>query len=217
MEKTGLAFKVLAFFTGLSGIKAYGLILGVLLACGFGVPIPEDITLIAAGILAGTGNINIYGAYIVGFVGVLAGDTILFFIGRKYGRRAFEFPIFKKIFTPELIKKAEKRIQDNDKFICFLARFLPGLRAPIYLTAGVMGVKPMNFFLMDGFAALISVPVWVFLGDWGGQKMKSGEITVDYILDKAGEFHIYIFIGIGVLLSVYILKKYLQKRKEQTA
>src|SRR5690606_27885433 len=110
MENSGLAYTLLAFFTGLAGWQAYVIIILVLLACGFGLPIPEDITLIAAGILAGTGKISVMGAYLVGFFGVLAGDTILFSIGKKYGRRAFTWPVFRKIFTPKVIAKAEKRI-----------------------------------------------------------------------------------------------------------
>lgn len=208
MEKTGLAYSILAFFTGLSGWTAYAMILGVLLACGFGLPIPEDITLIAAGILAGTGKISVEGAYIAGFVGVMAGDTMLFMIGRKYGRRAFEWKIFRKIFTPKVIAKAEEKIQENARMVCFIARFLPGLRAPVFLTAGVLQVRPIVFFVQDGFAALISVPVWVYLGQWAGNNM-------DKAIDKAKEFHVYLLIGVGALILFWIAKMYFKKRKTQ--
>ena len=208
MEKTGLAYQLLAFFTALSGWQAYALITGVLLACGFGLPIPEDITLIAAGILAGTGKISIVGAYVVGFVGVLAGDSMLFSIGRKYGKAAFKWPVFRKIFTPKIIKKAEEKIQANAKMVCFIARFLPGLRAPIYLSAGVLGVRPMTFFMQDGLAALISVPVWVYLGQWAGSNM-------DLALQKAQEFHVYLLLGIGLLLAFWIGKAFWRKRPKK--
>lgn len=213
MEKTGLAYSILAFFTGLSGWTAYALIFGVLLACGFGLPIPEDITLIAAGILAGTGKISVVGAYIAGFVGVLLGDSILFMIGRKYGRKAFEWRIFRKIFTPKVIAKAEERIQENARMVCFIARFLPGLRAPIYLTAGVLQVRPIVFIVQDGFAALISVPVWIYLGQWAGSNM-------DKAIEKAQEFHVYLFIAVGLLILFWIGKMYWKKKKaerEETA
>ena len=82
MEATGFSAKLLAFLSGFSGVTAYAIILGVLLACGLGVPIPEDITLIAAGLLAGLGKISLTGALIAGMVGVLAGDSFLFFLGR---------------------------------------------------------------------------------------------------------------------------------------
>ena len=42
-----------------------------------------------------------------------------------------------------------------------LARFMPGLRAPIYFTAGTVGVKFHTFLFYDGLAALVSVPAIV--------------------------------------------------------
>ena len=45
----------------------------------------------------------------------------------------------------------------------FFARFLPGLRMPVFFTSGLYKVPFWKFFLIDGFAALISVPIWVLL------------------------------------------------------
>lgn len=200
--------KLLAFLSGFSGVTAYAVILGVLLACGLGVPIPEDITLIAAGILAGLDKISLAGAIIAGFVGVMAGDAFLFFVGRKYGRRVFTLPVFRKIFTPQRIQLAEIKIQENAKFVCFTARFLPGLRSPIYLTSGIMGVKPALFFALDGFAALISVPVWV-VGGWYFAK------NLDEALAFAQAAHKYLFLGIGLLIATYVGYKYYKAKKQK--
>lgn len=53
-------------------------------------------------------------------------------------------------------------------WVLFVARFLPGLRSPIFLTAGMTRRIPFwRFLLLDGLAALISVPVWVYLGYFG--------------------------------------------------
>lgn len=208
MEKTGLSTTLLTFFASLSGWPAYAAILGVLLACGLGVPIPEDITLIAAGILAGMGHISVAGAYVAGFFGVLIGDAILFFMGRKFGRRVFHWPVFNKVFTPERIQKAEDRIQKNAKMVCFVARFLPGLRAPIYLTAGILKVKPSIFLLQDGLAALVSVPIWIYLGQ------KVGE-DFELALQKAKEFHLVIFGLLAIALIIFFVRRYIKKRKSK--
>ncbi|MCH2534639.1 MAG: DedA family protein [Bdellovibrionales bacterium] len=208
MEATGFSAKLLAFLSGFSGVTAYAIILGVLLACGLGVPIPEDITLIAAGLLAGLGKISLTGALIAGMVGVLAGDSFLFFLGRKFGRRAYQLPIIRKILTPERALMAETKIQNNSQFICFTARFLPGLRAPIFLTAGIMGVRPLTFFILDGVAALISVPVWV-VGAWYFSK------NIDEAIEFAKQMHIYLLIGLVVIIPGYILFKVIKKKKSK--
>src|SRR5690606_32509464 len=144
------SLKLIAFLTSFTSWQAYLGILGVLLACGLGLPVPEDVTLVAAGILSAIGTISLTGAMLVGLVGVLAGDSILFFLGRKFGHRVFHLPGFKKIFTESRVRIAEDKVINNSKFICFTARFLPGLRAPIFLTAGILGVRPIIFFTLDG-------------------------------------------------------------------
>ena len=202
--------RLILFLSGFSGGAAYLVILGVLFGCGLGVPIPEDITLIAAGILAGIGKISLTGALLAGFFGVLVGDTFLFFIGRKYGRRAFELPFLRTLFTPQRIQMAEVKIKGNSKLICFTARFLPGLRAPIYLTAGIMGVRPSIFLLLDGFAALLSVPIWV-VGGWYFAK------NLDEALHFAQQAQIYLILSIVSLVLGYILfKKYKRKQSPNT-
>ncbi len=199
---------LIQFFAGLSGVQAYGLVLGVLFACGLGVPIPEDITLIAAGFLASTGNITLSGAFIAGFIGVLVGDVFLFTIGRRYGRAVFAWPGFRRVFTEERIKKAEVRIQKNAYFICFMARFMPGLRSPIFLMCGILKVRFSVFFCLDGLAAVLSVPLWVFAGYWFGNNIEGA-------LKFAREANIVIIgaLVVGVLFLFFRHRR--SKRLEQ--
>ena len=209
MAKTNFSYELITFLSGFSGLTAYAAILFVLLICGLGVPIPEDITLVAAGILAALGKISLTGAMIAGFVGVLIGDAFLFFIGRRYGYRVFTLPVFKTIFTEKRILMARKKIISNSRFICFTARFLPGLRAPIYLTAGIMGVRPIVFLTLDGLAALISVPVWVYLGWHFGNNL-------DEALAYAMSAQKYIILTIASLVAIYVAWKFYQRRKLQS-
>ncbi|MCB0361648.1 MAG: DedA family protein [Bdellovibrionales bacterium] len=210
MDSKVIATKIIAFITAFAGWKAYAVILGTLTVCGLGVPIPEDITLIAAGILAGMGNISLAGALISGFIGVLIGDTFLFWAGRRYGRRLFELPLFRRVFTAERIALAERKVRSNSKFICFTARFLPGLRSPIYLTAGMLGVRPLIFFSLDGIAALISVPVWVIGGWWFANHLEEA-------LEFVSRMQFSVLIGIGILiLSYYLFKRFWVGRRERT-
>lgn len=205
MESSSFSYKLIAFLSGFSGFTAYAVILGVLLACGLGVPIPEDITLVSAGVLAALGKISILGAMIAGLVGVLIGDTFLFFLGRFYGYKVFKLRLFRSVFTEDRIEKAKEKIVSNSRFICFAARFLPGLRAPIYLTAGIMGVKPIVFFTLDGLAALISVPVWVYVGYIFGNNL-------DKVLEVAMEVQGFIIAAVVLLIAGYFIWKKRKKR-----
>ena len=200
MDTNSFGFKLVSFLSNLHGPVGYAAVLGMLLICGLGVPIPEDITLLAAGIMAALGSISLPGAMIVGMVGVLAGDAFMFYMGRIYGKRAFKFPVIRTILTPERIQMAEQKIRGNSKFICFTARFLPGLRSPVFLTAGAMGVSPWVFFALDGFAAIISVPAWILVGWWFGQ-------NIDVALAVAKDIQIFILVGLVCLVAGYFIYK----------
>ncbi|MDC0980308.1 DedA family protein [Bdellovibrionales bacterium] len=199
MEPTFSA-KLISFFAGFSGLTAYGAIFGVLIACGLGVPIPEDITLLAAGVLSSLGKISLPGAIAICLIGVMVGDGFLFFMGRAYGYRVFKLPLFRTYFTETRIHSARERVLNNSKFICFTARFLPGLRAPIFLTSGVLGVSPFTFFALDGGAALISVPAWVIIGWWFGN-------NIDNALAIAKELQLYLLATVALFITGYILYK----------
>jgi membrane protein DedA with SNARE-associated domain len=206
MENATFSHQFIEFLSSFNGPTAYATIFGILFACGLGLPIPEDITLIAAGMLAAAGTISLPGAYVVGYFGVLAGDALLFMAGRKYGKRVFEKWPFNKFMTPERIHQAESWIHGWAKTVCFVARFLPGLRAPIYLTAGVLRVKPSIFFLQDGLAALLSVPLWVALGHWFGS-------NIDLALEVAKRFQIGILVVVTLfIVGIVIYKKWMNKK-----
>jgi membrane protein DedA with SNARE-associated domain len=207
MEASALAHHLIEFLQGFDGLTAYAVILGLLLVCGLGIPLPEDITLIGAGILAALGSISLPGALGAGLVGVLMGDAILFNLGRRFGRSVFELPGFRRVFTPARVALAEQKVLNNSQFICFTARFLPGLRAPIYLTAGILGVRPSIFYTLDGMAALISVPLWVVGGWWVALNL-----DIDTALAYAKRAQGVIIVVFLVVFSLYVLYRRGRKR-----
>lgn len=157
---------LLDFFTG----YGYFAVFIVLLVCGFGVPIPEDITLVAGGIISGLGYTDVHWMFAVGMAGVLVGDGIMFTAGRLFGHRVLTFRPIAKVMTPERFAAVQEKFTRYGNWVLFVARFLPGLRSPIFLTAGMTRrVSYWRFLLLDGFAALISVPVWVYLGYFGAR------------------------------------------------
>ncbi|MGA9521234.1 MAG: DedA family protein [Myxococcaceae bacterium] len=171
---------------GSDGLVAYLTVFGVLLACGLGVPLPEDISLLLGGYLAHHGAANLYGMMAVGFVGILAGDSLIYFAGRRIGTRVGQKPgFFARIVTPEKRARVEGLFATHGQKIVCAARFLPGVRAVTFFTAGSAGMGYWRFVFWDGLAALLSAPVFVWLGWYFGgdldaliQKLKDGQMTV---------------------------------------
>ena len=98
---------LLDFFTG----YGYVAVFTVLLVCGFGVPIPEDITLVAGGIISGLGYADVDIMFLVGMAGVLAGDGIMFAAGRFYGHKVQRFRPIARILTPERFEAVQEKFE----------------------------------------------------------------------------------------------------------
>lgn len=145
--------------------SGYVAVFAALLLCGAGIPLPEDITLVAGGVIAGLGYANVHAMAAVALVGVLAGDAAIFLLGHRYGARIMRWPPVAWLLTPARYAKVQEKFARYGNRLLFLARFLPGMRTAVYLSAGATHrVSFLRFLLLDGLAALISVPVWVYLG-----------------------------------------------------
>jgi membrane protein DedA with SNARE-associated domain len=147
----------------------YFLLVGILLLCGFGLPLPEDVVLITGGYLAYSGYMDIRIFVVAAMAGVLLGDSSMFMIGKKTGSSIFNHRFLSKFIKPFHIRKARAVIEKYHDRIFFIARFLPGFRSAIFFTGGALKTKFMKFFLYDGLAALISVPALVLASYFGGE------------------------------------------------
>lgn len=139
-------------------------LLFVLFLCGLGIPIPEDITLVIGGYLTYQGFTRYTLTVLVGIVGVIVGDLTLYSIGRRWGAEIINHHRFNWLFTEKRMAKAQKYLRKYGKRTIFIARFLSGVRGGIHLTAGALRMSAFDFFIMDFLAALLSVPIFVFIG-----------------------------------------------------
>lgn len=160
---------IVDFLLNFSGPTPYFMIFGVLLLCGLGLPVPEDITLIIGGILAYYGLCDLTTMILVCLFGVMLGDSIMFWLGEHYGRRLTRKWFFHKLLPDDRLDAVRGRFARWGNKLIFIARFMPGLRAPIFFSAGTFHVPFKVFFFYDGLAALLSVPAIIagiyFFGD----------------------------------------------------
>ena len=137
--------------------------------CGFGVPIPEDITLVSGGVIAGLypESVNSHLMLVVSMIGVLAGDSTMYWLGRIYGTRILRFRPMRKIVTLERLEMVREKFDQYGNRVLFVARFLPGLRAPIYMVSGITRrVSYTRFVLIDFCAAIILYRFGFTLANW---------------------------------------------------
>lgn len=145
-----------------SGPMPYIIVFALLLLCGFGMPMPEDIILFAAGLMSYYGASDVYLMIAVCFAGVMIGDSSVFTIGNFYGRRLRKTAFVKRFLPPQRMRMVRRKLHEQGNKVIFAARFMPGLRTPIFFTAGTLHLPFRVFLFYDGLAALISVPTIVY-------------------------------------------------------
>jgi membrane protein DedA with SNARE-associated domain len=201
---------LLAHLSSFPPLAIYAALVGILLLCGLGIPIPEDISLISAGYLAHLGLINVHVVFVACFAAVLGGDTLAFMIGRLYGPRLLETRLVKRTFRPRKQIRVRAYFRKFGSKVIFVARFLPGLRFSIFLSAGTLRLRPSIFIIYDSLAALISVPALVYLAWFFGEH-------IDHVIAWARGSE-YGILGLVLVVVVWFaVKKLLKRRKEAAA
>jgi membrane protein DedA with SNARE-associated domain len=185
-----------------------------LFVAGLGVPVPEDIPLIFGGAMAGAGKINVYIHFGISMAFILIGDSCLYYIGRRLGNASEGKGFFAKLLTPSRRAKAQGYYDRFGNWTVFFGRFVAGIRGAIFLSAGVVRFPFWRFLLLDFLAALISVPVWIYLGWTFGENW-------EVILEKAKAAQGWVLGGIAlVVISVFValkMRKRAKARAEETA
>ena len=131
----------------------------VLFGAGLGVPLPEEIPVLTAGVLAHEGIVRWWIALPVCFVAILAGDAALYWLGRHWGERVLGWRVVRHVLTPEREERYKAAYRRHGMKIVFAARHVAGVRAAAFLTAGIARVPFGQFLAVDAAAAMVGVPV----------------------------------------------------------
>lgn len=218
----------------------YLALVAVLVAAGLGVPIPEDVPLAFSGYLChedvspvnavmmidsngdGIPDTLPAGAEIrvphvpimilAGMIGVLTGDSIVFFIGRHgVSSNNFVARHIRKVLTTKRRDKVQAHFRKHGAMTVFAGRFMPGLRSPIFAMAGLSQMSLGKFLMIDGLAAGISVPTFVVLGYYFAHRIDAFIRFIDSV--KLIVLPIFIA-GLAVAIAIYLLRRSRRKTLE---
>jgi membrane protein DedA with SNARE-associated domain len=134
-------------------------IFAVLLLGSLGVPIPEEMPLIAAAALSHEGLVRWWLALPVCLLGVLSGDMVLYWIGRRWGERVLDWRLVRLVLSPARERWLEAAYRRHALKTVVTARHVVGLRAAAFLTAGSARVPFWKFVVADAGAASVGVPL----------------------------------------------------------
>lgn len=133
-----------------------------LILTGCGLPIPEEVPIVLAGVLSAKPNgLDPWLAYSSCLAGALVGDAVMYSIGYHWGHGLLkEHPKFARFLHADREDRFERAIQTHGLKVLLLARFMVGVRGPVYLASGVVRMSFRRFLLMDLLAATLVVSLF---------------------------------------------------------
>ncbi len=181
----------------------------LLILGGIGFPFPEDATIILSGFLVANNIVKPVPAFLVVYPGLLITDFILYSFGRKYGRMVVTHKRFHKIISPKSLSLLEDKFKKSGNLVVFFGRHIIGLRAQIFLVAGIMRMAPLKFLAVDATSAIFTIALMGGIGYVGGHSL--------YIIrrDITKIEHIAILV-IVLLITIYLILKYFMYGKDKT-
>ena len=137
------------------------------------VPIvPSETAVITAGVVASAGDLSLALVIPAAAIGAFAGDNTAYLIGRRFGSRANE-----RFFSSEKAKRrvewAHGQLRERGGELIVVARFIPGGRTVVTLSAGTLGFPWPRFAVFDAIAAVIWALYASLLGYFGGKAFEN--------------------------------------------
>jgi membrane protein DedA with SNARE-associated domain len=179
----------------------------ILLILGeIGLPFPEDATLILSGFLMVQKVSKPLPTLMVVYCGLLLTDFSLYWVGKKYGRKVIEHRRFRRILSAERLLTLEEKFKKWGIYVVFVGRHFLGIRAQIFLAAGVMRMSTLRFIMADATSAILTMTLMVGIGFLGGNSIEILQKDVKRIE------HIGILI-LAILFTGWMIYKYFRNRK----
>jgi len=137
------------------------------------VPIvPSETAVITAGVVAASGDLSLELIIPAAAAGAFIGDNLAYLIGHRFGARATE-----RFFSGEKARRrmdwAEEQLRERGGELIVVARFIPGGRTAVALSAGALGYRWRRFIAFDAVATLAWATYSALLGYYGGRTFES--------------------------------------------
>jgi pimeloyl-ACP methyl ester carboxylesterase/membrane protein DedA with SNARE-associated domain len=125
--------------------------------------VSEDLACIGAGLLVAHGQIDLWPALVASFLGIFLGDLGLFLLGRWIGMSVLHRAPLRWFVHEGHVEIAEHWFDKRGTAMIFFSRFVPGMRLPTFLAAGVLRMGFARFVGWLFLASLLWAPVLVGL------------------------------------------------------
>ena len=136
--------------------------------------VPSETAVITAGVVAGAGDLSLWLIIPAAASGAFLGDNTAYLLGRRFGSRATA-RFFKGEKARHRIAWAQEQLSDRGGELIVVARFIPGGRTAVTLSAGTLGYPWRRFAVFDAVAALGWALYSALLGYYGGRTFEGAK------------------------------------------
>jgi membrane protein DedA with SNARE-associated domain len=145
----------------ISHVVPYLLLGGSVVLTGMGLPVPEEVFVIGAGLASSNGVLEPWLAWLACLIRAILGDCAMYAIGYHFGHGLLrDHRWFAKLMNPRRERQMEGMIRKHGIKVFLTARFLVGVRSPVYVAAGILRVSFRQFLLFDALCATLVVSVF---------------------------------------------------------
>ena len=165
--------------------------------------VPSETSVITAGVVASAGDLSLPMVIAVAASGAFLGDNTAYFIGHRFGTR-----INDRFLSSEKNRRrvewAQRQVNERGGELIVIARFIPGGRTIVTLSAGTLGYPWRKFAIFDAAAALGWALYAALLGYFGG-----------HAFEKAPWKGLLLALGIAFAVTgtIEVVRWYLRRRR----
>jgi membrane protein DedA with SNARE-associated domain len=174
-------------------------------------PIPEEGVVVAAGVwLASNPEYLPYSVLIlpVCIAGILVSDFLLYSIGRHFGSRLLEHRWLARFLTPDKLERIQRNFHRYGIKVLLFVRWIPGIRSPLFLTAGTMRLPVLRFVVADAIAAAAGHTLLFFLAYMFTDSFKNLFDRVEGDVNRLRPLLVLLpILAVGIYLLVHFLRK----------
>jgi membrane protein DedA with SNARE-associated domain len=164
---------------------------------------PEEVVIVALGLLWGHGKITFIEASIVILLGILPANILLVLFGEKFAKR------FEK---KRAVQIASNYLRRYGALVIVLTRFTPVVKGPVYFSVGALRFGLGRFLLTDLLAALVQVPLLLLLGKTIGENSESIEHALRTVGWIAGSM-----LALSLLITIRLESRQYLDRKNASS
>lgn len=165
-----------------------------------GTIVPGTVMMTAIGALVGAGVIPFWSTLIWAILGAIVGDGISYWFGHYFKDRMHNVWPFRN--HPNILASGEKFFYKHGGMSVFIGRFVGPVRALVPLVAGMLGLKPIRFYIANIVSAILWAPIYMLPG------FILGAASMELPSELAARVLILLILGgLVIVLCIWLIKK----------